>query len=600
MKSLKKLFASENFIFLLFSIIILTASMITTPYRALTAHQDTIYTGAEFYPEDYSIYVSNILQGQKGRWTLLDKHTSEPHQGTIIHGEYLLWGKLTGVLGFDPITSFHLSRVFFGAILLFAIFCFLKIILPQKIRTLALFLIIFSAGFPIITTSPQGSFIIRTHMDWLTEIDVLLRFTALPHYLMGNLFFILALTFFLKLSFRSNLDHLDNLLAPRSPAKQDEVGGNLKNLTVFLISGVLMSLIHPVNLVIFYSTLAVYLLFSTIIRLLISNSKFLVLSSQFKKEVIPVLLFFITTAPVLLYYKSQFSVPPWNHMAAWEGITQYILPLKEYVLAIGPIFFLAPLGLLALLFSKTSLLRLPALTTRPTTHNSPSPQIQNSLLLGLLFLSWILSFFILIFYSYPFLTISQVRFMQNFIFIPFGILGAVGIVWLANLLKSLLHLSVSLNTLFLILITLTIVPSLPTYYRSMEIKLTIFKPDDILIFPKKNWVEAIRWLGQNSNPNEVVISAYHAGHAIPYLGGNTVYVGHIWATLDRKNKEEKLYQFLKGEMTEEKAKAFLNEARASYLFFGYQEKIYGLQPEKMAFLNKIFDNTQVQIYKIIL
>jgi hypothetical protein len=411
-------------------------------------------------------------------------------------------------------------------------------------------------------------------MEWFTEIDVFQRFTVLMHYLLGNTFFILSLTFAMK------------IFTNRESGLVGRAHQNFEFLILhfaFILSGMGMALTHPVSFIVFSGMLGIYLLFSIILRFILSNYKLYIVHYTFKKEVIPSLLFLLFSIPVLLYYRSQFTLPVWNQIAAWEGVTQYIIPLKDYAVTIGPTFFLAPFGLLALFFSKKSFFPKLSLTNYQ---------------LSIILLSWILSFFLLIFYSYPILTISQVRFMQNFIFIPFGILAAVGIIWLANIIKSFPRFPISLNTLYFILTTLTIVPSLPAYYRSMQLKFTIFSPNDPLMFPDKPWVEAIRWLGRNSNPDEAVITAWHAGHAIPYLGGNTVYVGHIWATIDRQKKEAKLYKFLQGQMSEEEMKEFLKETTASYLFFGYQEQFHGLKPETIPFFTKIFDNGPVQIYRM--
>ena len=120
----------KPFIFIV-GLILLLSCFIQIAYRYKITPPDREYLGYhEFYTDDYSIYLSNIFQGQYGRWTLLDKHTSEPHLGTIIHDEYLLWGKLTGLVKLNPIISYHLFRFSMGAILLFVIYLFLKRLFP--------------------------------------------------------------------------------------------------------------------------------------------------------------------------------------------------------------------------------------------------------------------------------------------------------------------------------------------------------------------------------------------------------------------------------------------------------------------------------------
>ena len=160
-KKISDFLKTELFFFLFISILLLGISISTQIKRQLDTPDGRVFSGLEFYSDDYSIYISNIFQGQRGRWTLLDKHTSEPHAGTIIHDEYLLWGKYASLFQVDPITSYHLARYTFGFILLGMVYLFLKEIFSNSssvdhkpssasLRKLAFFLITFATGFVII------------------------------------------------------------------------------------------------------------------------------------------------------------------------------------------------------------------------------------------------------------------------------------------------------------------------------------------------------------------------------------------------------------------------------------------------------------------
>jgi hypothetical protein len=240
LKRLAFFFSTELGFFVVLASLLLGLSISPQIKRQLDTPSDRIFSGLEFYSDDYSIYVSNIFQGMRGRWTLLDKHTSEPHQGTIIHNEYLLWGKLIGLFGFDAITAYHLARYTFGLILLIIVYLFIKEIFPlhqtgsdlspksQRTtiakRKLAFFLVCFSAGFVIINRSASGiSF--DFHINWMTELDVFYRFVALPHYLLGNIFFLSSLINFLR------------------------VAHSKYNLFFGSLSAFLLALVHPVALV---------------------------------------------------------------------------------------------------------------------------------------------------------------------------------------------------------------------------------------------------------------------------------------------------------------------------------------------------------------
>lgn len=560
----KHFLSSEFGFFVIITTLLMSISLAPTVKRYLTTPPDRVFDGLEYYSDDYSIYVANILQGQKGRWTLLDKHTTEPHQGTIIHDEYLLWGKFTGFFHIDQIKSYHLARLTFGIILLGMIYLLLKEVFSDKNRRkLAFFLITFSTGFPIFlrTVNPDAlSFLgwqVKEHMDWLTEMDVFFRFVALPHYLLGNIFFVGALVCFLRY---------------------------LKSNSQYLIFGafcaLMLALIHPVALVSLIALLSLYLLFSTIIKL-VSLPKF-----YFRfKEYLFFIACLVASLPIMLYYRYLFTVPPWNHMAAWEGVTQYFVPLSEFAGAIGPTFYLGIIGFFAMLYRCV----IPS-EARNLTQNGMTRK-------GLVLFSWILSFFLLVYFSYPFLKISQVRFMQVFIFIPFGILATEGVLFLAHLVMlSLRGLAMTEKGILACFILSIALISLPVYYVSFLSKWYSYDSYSEVAYPYSKIYDGYQWLAKNTNPEDAVLTAFLAGTQIPYMSGNTVYVGHLWATLNRVEKEKLLYKFLGNKMGVEEAKNFFQNGHIKYFFDDYQAASYGINPQSYPFLKPVFKNEMVTIY----
>jgi len=538
----------KPFIFIV-GLILLLSCFIQIAYRYKITPPDREYLGYhEFYTDDYSIYLSNIFQGQYGRWTLLDKHTSEPHLGTIIHDEYLLWGKLTSLVKLNPIISYHLFRFSMGAILLFVIYLFLKKLFPNsaKTRVLSFLFILFSFGFPKISQTASGT-TVEQYMVWLTELDVFAHFVALPHYLLGNIFFLTNVIAFLSISKRTQLKYF-----------------------IICLSSVFMALIHPVSVVSLCAYYAVYLFLSTIIKFSVGARRD---SPVFnKQEIIGFLITVFSAAPILLFYKYLMTIPPWNHMAAWEGVSKYNIPLKEYIGAIGPNTLLAPIGFLFMLYNGI----------KSKTTNAP-----------IFLLSWILSFFLLIFYSYPFLKISEVRLMQVFIFIPFAILSAYAVISVGALLRVRPK-----NNLFIILtILILFLISSPLYIKSFQTKIFYYPTNSMLAFPPIEWMKGEYYLRDNTPKESVVLAAYMGATTIPFVSGNTVYTGHTWATLDRTRKEALKEKFFRNQMTDSEALNFLKTEKIDYVFNGYQESSMGSHPEKYKFLKPVFSSSMVIIYK---
>ncbi len=595
---MRKFLSSELGFFIILTTILMSISLAPTVKRYLTTPPDRVFDGLEYYSDDYSIYVSNMLQGQNGRWTLLDKHTTEPHQGTIIHDEYLLWGKFAGLFHVDQIKAYHLARLTFGIILLAVIYLLLKEIFSTNKfkRQLAFFLITFSTGFPIFSASPSNnplSFLglsVKERLDWITEMDVFYRFVALPHYLLGNIFFVGGLICFLKY-LKSN--------GQRPTANHYLLFG--------AFSALMIALIHPVALVVFLGMLGIYLLFSNLSKIISANE-----FKIFSKENLFFLVCLSVSSPVMLYYKYLFTIPPWTHMAAWEAVTQYFIPLSDFAGAIGPTFFLGIIGFFAILFclvipsDRRKSRDLFQINSVEKDSSAPprlrSGSVGMTILTALILFSWILSYFLLIYYSYPFLRISQVRFTQVFIFIPFGILAAEGVFVLTRFFTTVIPDLIgndmrNKSAYFLVLLIFFILlNALPVYYVSFLSKWYSYDNFSEIAYPYAKIVAGYNWLAKNANPNDRVLTAFLAGTQIPYLSGNTVYVGHLWATLNRVQKEKLQYKFLGNKMTETEARTFFQKNSLKYFFDDYQAASYGIRPQNYPFLRPVFSNNMVTIY----
>ncbi len=607
-------------------------------HRYRTTPPDLVYVGTEFYSDDYSIYVSNILQGQNGRWTLLDKHTSELHSGTIIHNEYLLWGKLTKLFGINQIVSFHLARFIFGAVFLFLSYRLLLLVFPVSslARLLSFFFLIFSASLPILKPALDVSN--RWHLSWLTEIDAAIRTTVLPHYLLGYIFFLLS-----------------GILLLRSISAHSKQSSTRLFLYAVL-SGSLLALIHPVNLVTLDTTLALFLILSTVLKF-IHTRKFEIWDLGLGIS------FILLTSPPLLYLRSQFSVLPWSHMKQWENVTGFysnLAPIREYALALGPIFFLGIIGIGIFILSQilpsryaklpffswlarsrspeqsrgmkgafqngrlprnesyageaasndnlqqpANLLKMAMSGSHLAASYSGVERLQyNSNTFPIFLLSWILSFFFLIYYSYPFLHISQVRFMQNPIFLPFAVFAALGTINFAQWIKTIpkffgRRASPFASSLVISLIVLTtVVIFIPTAIYSTKTKLAAYNGSS-LAFPTRVQVDGFTWLARNTSHDDAVLALYEASTLIPFMSGNTIYAGHLWASLNWAEKSQRALLFFSGNLPADFARDFLISNRIKYIYYGYQEQSMGGNIAKYPFLTIIYSNPAVQIFRVI-
>src|SRR5687767_1222974 len=131
---------------ILTSVFIFVITFYPTYHHWRSTPTDRVWSGTTFYSDDYAVYVHTIHQGVAGRWTVVDKFTSELHDGSLLHIYYLLAGKLFGIFGLHPITIYHLLRVIASITFLFAAWNFTKSVLSNKFHQLTAWLLILFAN----------------------------------------------------------------------------------------------------------------------------------------------------------------------------------------------------------------------------------------------------------------------------------------------------------------------------------------------------------------------------------------------------------------------------------------------------------------------
>ena len=115
-----------------------------------------------------------------------------------------------------------------------------------------------------------------------------------------------------------------------------------------------------------------------------------------------------------------------------------------------------------------------------------------------------------------------------------------------------------------------------------------------------DYSQAMAWLKNNTNWNDVVLSEEVNGNFIPGMSGRKVYLGHGVETVDYENKKEKVEWFWEKDEESDKKKEFLAENGIIYLFYSEAEKELGsFNPENKKYLKAVFRNQTVTIYQFI-
>lgn len=546
----------KQFIFLLvIAFFFLFLSYIPNVYEASlidkVAPDRTMIWGEHIYTYDYNAYLSKIKQGQEGHWSVVDKYDNNVNQkGAFLQMLYLLSGKVGGLLQLNPVLSFHLLRTVLSVcwvlVIIFINVYFLKKPVLYFWGTLVSLL---ASSYPIFYKM-DGEFWVGYFMNWWTEMDVLKRISYLPHYTF-NYIIIAVLAVLLDLYSKT-----------------------FNRKYYFLIAVILFFsfFIHPAAGLLF--------LISWTIFFLIKFFWFKKDQVHLKQIIIYTFILVVISLIPLLYLTSITLYYPWKSLVEFDQNNRIIMPVKDYLLTLGPILLTGTLAVFYILIKKK---------------------------IGLLSLAtWFISAFIGIFLFKFFPFQSELRFVQTANHIPLSILTVYLGSELINKFKKNWIKKTVYGTLGLIIV-LGIVQTIYSLKSQMLFihqravaNLPLVPYPSQVMHPLKDFANALVWLEKNTPRNSVVLSKITAGNYIPAYSGNFVYFGHNGETPQYAERQNNVNWFFSGQMTPEKAKSFLQEEKISYIFYGPQEKDNMVENiNRYEFLEPVLETQFVTIYKVI-
>jgi hypothetical protein len=272
----------------------------------------SVFLGTIHHPADYFYYLSQFAQGSYRWLTTIDLYTSEQLSPSFVGWSNVLLGRLFDLFGISPDVAYHISVVFFTAVLLLIAYRLSLVILGKKWpATLALFLFAIFHAFPVMR---EG---MASYGDYWNNFAIpTVRLGAVPHQLLTAI-----------LSFASFL-----LLTGPVPVM---TGSHL--VMTALTSAALASL-QPV--------LWALLTGSVLVTNLLARKKLASTFMYLLAGIIPV-----------LYLNQLFSTAPFLQLKLWEAAQQTPFMLEHFITATGPIFLLAILFVPTFLSSRSPLRR---------------------------------------------------------------------------------------------------------------------------------------------------------------------------------------------------------------------------------------------------
>ncbi|KKS97815.1 MAG: hypothetical protein UV73_C0005G0092 [Candidatus Gottesmanbacteria bacterium GW2011_GWA2_43_14] len=496
-----------------------------------------------YYWPDFNLYLSKIRQGYEGRWTAVEKYTSEPHRGSLIQIFYLYLGRLGNLLSISPNNAYQLGRFILSPLLLVIVAFFSRKLFKNYHWSLLAFLTtVVSGSFPKFVATGQGLKIER-YMEWWSNTDSLQRLTFIPHILFGQ-----VISFYL-------LYQIFNLKKPLS----------LKKIVFLAFLGILAGLVFPPSLMTLNGVILL------LIGLDIHKRKTLRTDR---------LIFVILSSLSLLYLFVITKIAPWSALIEFHRTHPMMIPFDQYVLGTGPIIFLGFFGSLAAVIRR---------------EKKYYPLIL-----------WVVSTFLFASLFSIIREQSPLRFTQTGLFIPLGLLSAYFLrrMWLFFTTSTGRAILVAAITLYLLANLYIMYNSLKWQTSFISQRIGADYPEvpnpPQTMYPLTAWMEAINWLKNNTGKNEVVLAGFTAGNFIPAYAGNFVYFGQS-NTVDYNLKQLEVEKFFKGEMSAGQAQIFLRNGRIKYVFVGPEEKDM-LGDRKLNFIypfvQQIYDNSQVYLYII--
>lgn len=501
------------------------------------------------FPTDYNFYLSRIREGLEGRWTVLEKYTSEPHSGSFIHELYLLMGQVGRFVRVPAHRAgdiYHMARIVLAVALLWMIVAF-----SQKSFEHTRSRYVFGAsllGFLFAVTASSWPKLVEVagvwrfggYMAWWSVMDSLQRITFIPHLLAGQAFMI-----FLIIS-----------LTARPVMKP--------GMRTLLLGGFafVLGMIFPPGLLFVYVVMGIHALMS---------------GTRFRAYVMPYGIVVMLSAASLVYLMLMTGIYPWKRLAEVDIIRPLPFDYAEYVRALGPMLPLGIIGTIMVLVGRESAL-FPAV-------------------------SWIFAWIALlgIFAFVP--QQSPLRFSEMIPHVPLGVLSAYVMLKLYAA-RPFRPLAV-LVTLLLVTTGLFHMYSSYLWQRDfvdhkIRATLPLVPTGSFVMYPLKDFIAAMGFIRDQTHGQGVILSETTAGNYIPALTGNFVYAGHD-NTVAFEMKKEKVKAFFSGSMHPDEAKKWIQSMPAQYIFFGPQEREDGgLRDLRVAYpyVTEVYKNNQVTIYAL--
>ena len=563
---IKSISKQERLFIIIAIVLVIFVTTLPYIYGWLTTPDDMTYL-ANYHRAsgDHYVYLSMIEEVREGAITHHNLFTSEPHDPVQVRPFWFMMGMFAKTFNLDGILMIQIARI----ILIFAaipvIYLSLATFLKQRsTRLIAFILALGGAGFgyffyqiiPEIIPNIYTMNFYDAPVDlWLTEGVPLLLFSASPHFQLSLICLLLSFVFFV-LGFKN---------------------GNFKYLVASGGFNLFLAFFHTYETVFIYFIITAYAVGIIIWAWKKFNFK------EAKKYIFRWLVVCLVALPGIAYqFLIFFSIPI---LKSWAEQSRTISPdIQYYLLGYGLVLVAAVIGTIIVIKNSRHVGTAPSTVSDDGTKPCFVPTNH--------------AFFLLVWFlgTWPLLYIP-IAFNRRFIegiFVPMGILAAIGIVWF---FKKFKNKSEPIRRLvIIIIIVLGAVAIIPTnaynIWSFIEVQ-KAYKTTPFYLPTVER--ESLEWLQKNASIDDVILSEHISGFVIPAFTGKRVYIGHDLQTANFPAKKQGLENFFKDNTSKH---AWLKENNITYLYYGPNELGKAFKPDQHDYLKLDFENDKVKIYKV--
>lgn len=534
---MKKLKSSQIFFLITVAIILALVNIIHVILGSAKTLPGFTYLGVGHFYTDYFEYLQQIVQGARGRWTVINQFTADDPTKTILGwGVYLLIGKFGAIFKFTPVFTYWLSIFILGFFLSLVIFSIVKRLLAgySFMQQFLAFVLTLSIAPFVKIISEAGKINIIPFDFWYAPISFFHRFGGAPHHLLGSILTILAIIMAAELLENNEKLKITNYIA---------------KAVVFVILVILLLTFMPfqsvsvLSAVFFVGCLTIW---------------FWLFKAREDKQITRKFFFLLITAIIILplallikFSHDQSSL--FVRAIEWEKTQQLHPPLLLVLGTIGPILFAIPFGIREY-FKKIDFLRL------------------------IVFVYFLFSYFYFFSPLAQILGTFNLRFLTPVAYIFYGTAGFMGII---NFSKKIRQKWVFKIIIFVFFVYGFLINGF--IFSSFTLDRLSYMPSEVMA--------AFKFLDQKKDARSVLTSPpMSLGVILPSYADHNVYLGRTIFTPDFEFRSAVSHKFYLGSMTKEEAQLFLKEHNIGYILLtsieGYMEENLSKYELKEIYRNK--------------